>query len=48
MHYHDYLVQKLKSHNPAHHPIWTALCVSKLAFPDMLVDIEVEAHWGKQ
>ncbi|KAI4746153.1 hypothetical protein E4T50_03486 [Aureobasidium sp. EXF-12298] len=32
----------------AHRPIWTVLSVPKLAFPDMLVVIEVEAYRGKQ
>lgn len=38
-----YLVEKLKKRIPGHRPLWTALEVSKLAFPAMTVELEVEA-----
>jgi hypothetical protein len=47
MHY-DCFVQKLKRRIPGHRSIWTALSVWKLAFPELLVEFEVEAYWGKQ
>ncbi|KAL2031378.1 hypothetical protein VTO58DRAFT_106729 [Aureobasidium pullulans] len=40
----EYFVEKLKNRIPGHRPIWTALSVPKLAFPPMLVEIEVEAY----
>jgi enamine deaminase RidA (YjgF/YER057c/UK114 family) len=39
----DYVVEKLKKRIPAHRPVWTAISVPRLAFPDMLIEIEVEA-----
>ncbi|KAG9854521.1 hypothetical protein KCU78_g436, partial [Aureobasidium melanogenum] len=38
-----YLVEKLKQRIPGHRPIWTALGVASLVFPDMSVELEVEA-----
>jgi enamine deaminase RidA (YjgF/YER057c/UK114 family) len=46
--HYDYFVQKLKSRIPGHRPIWTALSVPNLAFPEMSVEIEVEAYRSKQ
>lgn len=43
----DYLVEKLQTRIPGHRPLWTALSVPKLAFPPMLIEIEVEAWRGK-
>ncbi|OOF91494.1 hypothetical protein ASPCADRAFT_9422 [Aspergillus carbonarius ITEM 5010] len=40
----DIVVEKLKKRIPGHRPIWTALAVPKLAFPPMLIEIEVEAY----
>lgn len=39
----EFLVEVLKSRVPGHRPIWTALSVPRLAFPAMLVELEVEA-----
>ncbi|RAL04551.1 YjgF-like protein [Aspergillus ibericus CBS 121593] len=38
------VVEKLKTRIPGHRPIWTALAVPRLAFPEMLIEIEVEAY----
>jgi enamine deaminase RidA (YjgF/YER057c/UK114 family) len=46
--HYDYFVQKLRSRIPGHRPIWTALSVPNLAFPEMSVEIEVEAYRIKQ
>ncbi|PYI09616.1 YjgF-like protein [Aspergillus sclerotiicarbonarius CBS 121057] len=40
----DFVVEKLKKRIPGHRPIWTALAVPRLAFPPMLIEIEVEAY----
>ncbi|KAL6228822.1 hypothetical protein BDW75DRAFT_246294 [Aspergillus navahoensis] len=39
----DYFVEKLKNRIPGHRPVWTAIAVPRLAFPPMLIEIEVEA-----
>ncbi|OJJ73333.1 hypothetical protein ASPBRDRAFT_28583 [Aspergillus brasiliensis CBS 101740] len=39
----DYVVEKLKTRLPGHRPVWTAVAVPRLAFPPMLIEIEVEA-----
>lgn len=39
----DYVVEKLKKRIPGHRPVWTCIAVPRLAFPAMLVEIEVEA-----
>ncbi|KAF7588247.1 hypothetical protein BBP40_005969 [Aspergillus hancockii] len=40
----DHVVEKLKSRIPDHRPVWTAISVPRLAFPKMLIEIEVEAY----
>ncbi|KAI9020579.1 Endoribonuclease L-PSP/chorismate mutase-like protein [Hyaloraphidium curvatum] len=42
----DYTTRKLKERLPGHRPVWTAVAVPELAFPGMLVEIEVEALVG--
>ncbi|KAH7145379.1 Endoribonuclease L-PSP/chorismate mutase-like protein [Dactylonectria estremocensis] len=42
----DHTVEKLKSRIPGHRPIWTAIAVPRLAFPQMQIEIEVEAYKG--
>ncbi|GLB07718.1 hypothetical protein AtubIFM57258_003080 [Aspergillus tubingensis] len=39
----DYVVEKLKKRIPGHRPVWTSIAVPRLAFPSMLIEIEVEA-----
>ncbi|KAI9038296.1 uncharacterized protein KD926_010952 [Aspergillus affinis] len=39
----DRVVEKLKRRIPGHRPVWTAISVPRLAFPTMLIEIEVEA-----
>ncbi|GAA5869206.1 hypothetical protein JCM3774_003980 [Rhodotorula dairenensis] len=39
----QYVAEKLATRIPDHRPIWTALGVSRLAFPNMMVELEVEA-----
>ncbi|KAF4956403.1 hypothetical protein FSARC_11606 [Fusarium sarcochroum] len=39
----DYVVKRLKERIPDHRPVWTAIAVPRLAFPQMLIEIEVEA-----
>ncbi|RAL07050.1 YjgF-like protein [Aspergillus homomorphus CBS 101889] len=39
----DYLVKKLKKRIPEHRPVWTAISIARLAFPEMLIEVEVEA-----
>lgn len=39
----DHVVEKLKQRAPGHRPVWTAISVPELAFPDMRIEIEVEA-----
>ncbi|GFF58612.1 rutC family protein YjgH [Aspergillus udagawae] len=39
----DYVVEKLKKRIPGHRPVWTAIAIPRLAFPPMLIEIEVEA-----
>ncbi|KAH6673501.1 Endoribonuclease L-PSP/chorismate mutase-like protein [Halenospora varia] len=41
------VVEMLKKRIPGHRPIWTSIGVPKLAFPEMLIEIEVEA-WNKK
>lgn len=36
--------QCLKEYTPDHAPLWTAIGVEKLAFPEMRIEIEVKAH----
>ncbi|KFZ06668.1 hypothetical protein V501_07193 [Pseudogymnoascus sp. VKM F-4519 (FW-2642)] len=38
------MVRCLKKYCPDHQPAWTALGINRLAFDDMRVEIEVEAH----
>jgi len=38
------MIGALKQYMPNHQPIWTAIGVEKLAFPEMKVEIEVSAH----
>ncbi|KAI4853533.1 hypothetical protein E4T44_00780 [Aureobasidium sp. EXF-8845] len=38
-----YLIERLKQRVPGHRPLWTALGVSRLALPEMSVELEVEA-----
>ncbi|QRW20453.1 endoribonuclease L-PSP protein [Rhizoctonia solani] len=42
----DYAVQKLKERIPNHRPILTGIGVAELAFPEMKIEIEVEAYRG--
>lgn len=37
------MVKKLRERIPGHRPIWTCIGVPALAFPKMLIEIEVEA-----
>ncbi|GAA5970189.1 hypothetical protein JCM8115_000769 [Rhodotorula mucilaginosa] len=39
----QYIAEKLKTRIPGHRPLWTCLGVARLAFPEMLVELEVEA-----
>lgn len=39
----DPLVKALKERIPGHRPCWTAVAVPHLAFPQMLIELEVEA-----
>lgn len=38
------MVRNLKKYMPNHQPIWTCIGVSRLAYDDMRVEIEVTAH----
>lgn len=38
------MVDILKERCPKHKPIWTSIGVTRLAFPSMLIEIEVEAY----
>ncbi|KAH7118326.1 Endoribonuclease L-PSP/chorismate mutase-like protein [Dactylonectria macrodidyma] len=38
------IVDRLKKRIPGHRPVWTAIGVPKLAFPQMMVELEVEAY----
>lgn len=40
----DHVVEKLKTRIPENHPAWTAIAVQGLAFPPMLIELEVEAY----
>lgn len=40
----DTVVRALKERIPGHRPIWTSIQVPRLAFPNMLIEIEVEAR----
>ncbi|KAF4546197.1 Het domain protein [Lasiodiplodia theobromae] len=40
----DKTVEMLKKRIPGHRPIWTAIAVPALAFPQMKIEIEVEAY----
>ena len=44
----EYTVKKLKERIPGHRPVWTAVAVPRLAFPQMLIEIEVEAWAPKK
>ena len=37
-------IEELKVKCPNHKPIWTAIGVARLAFPAMVIEIEVEAY----
>ncbi|KAL4767458.1 YjgF-like protein [Aspergillus nidulans var. acristatus] len=39
----DAVVKGLKGRISGHRPVWTAVAVPRLAFPDMKIEIEVEA-----
>lgn len=39
----QYIAEKLNTRIPGHRPLWTCLSVAQLAFPEMLVELEVEA-----
>lgn len=39
----DPIVEALKRRIPNHKPVWTAIAVPHLAFPTMLIELEVEA-----
>jgi enamine deaminase RidA (YjgF/YER057c/UK114 family) len=41
------VVEKLRQRLPGHRPIWTSIGVTRLAFQEMLIEIEVEAYAGK-
>ncbi|KAH7125079.1 hypothetical protein B0J13DRAFT_424943, partial [Dactylonectria estremocensis] len=40
----DHTVEKLKSRIPGHRPISTIIAVPRLAFPQMQIEIGVEAY----
>ncbi|KAG5655153.1 hypothetical protein KAF25_001926 [Fusarium avenaceum] len=42
-----YLIENLKHRIAGHRPVWTAIAVPRLAFPQMQIEIEVEAWKGK-
>ncbi|CAE6444320.1 unnamed protein product [Rhizoctonia solani] len=42
------MVEKLKQRIPGHRPTWTSVQVVRLAFPEMEIEIEVEAYRGKK
>ena len=44
----DTTLALMKSHLPNHKPIWTCIGVAELAFPDMKIEIEVEAYRGNK
>lgn len=44
----DHLMAKLRERMPTHRPLHTELSVPRLAFPDMLIEIEVEAYKPQQ
>ncbi|GAA5982334.1 hypothetical protein JCM10908_006602 [Rhodotorula pacifica] len=39
----QYIAEKLQARIPGHRPLWTCLGVSRLAFAEMSVELEVEA-----
>jgi len=41
------VVDRFKKRIPDHRPIWTCIGVTRLALPDMLIEIEVEAYAKK-
>ncbi|CAE6442367.1 unnamed protein product [Rhizoctonia solani] len=41
------VVDKFKQRIPGHRPTWTCVQVARLAFPEMEIEIEVEAYRGK-
>lgn len=43
-----HLSARLRERIPDHRPLWTALSVPRLATPDMLIEIEVEAYKPQQ
>ncbi|POS70935.1 endoribonuclease L-psp family protein [Diaporthe helianthi] len=43
----NYVSAKLRKRIPGHRPIWTALAVPRLAFPEMMIELEVEA-WDRK
>lgn len=44
----EYFITKLRERIPGHRPLHTELAVPRLAFPDMLIEIEVEAYKPQQ
>lgn len=40
----EHMVASVKRTFPDHAPLWTNIGVAKLAFPDMLIEIQVTAH----
>ncbi|KAH7322059.1 Endoribonuclease L-PSP/chorismate mutase-like protein [Rhizoctonia solani] len=43
----NFTVEKLKQRIPGHRPVLTGIGVAELAFPEMKIEIEVEAYRGK-
>lgn len=43
----NYVAAKLRKRIPGHRPIWTAVAVPRLAFPEMRIELEVEA-WNRR
>ena len=38
------MIRNLRKYCPGHQPVWTLIGPAKLAFPEMKVEIQVEAH----
>lgn len=43
----EFVVDRLKKRCPGHRPIFTVIGVTRLALPEMLIEIEVEAYAKK-
>ncbi|KAJ1303595.1 hypothetical protein OPQ81_011778 [Rhizoctonia solani] len=43
----QFVADNFKKRIPSHRPTWTAVQISRLAFPEMEIEIEVEAYRGK-